>query len=226
MALFLKAKNKIQGKLKSNLKPRFWLCILAFVPWVACGFSETETLSPPIPAMDNEKTSQKAAEALAYCQEKGFSTSHCILIDFSVHSGLNRLVLWDFNSNKALYSCLVSHGCGSRPWSGDETKTSPVFSNAHGSHSSSLGKYKIGERGYSSWGVHSKYLLHGLESSNSQALARTIVFHSWDAIPDKELYPAGTPEGWGCPAVSNNAFKFIDPYLRGSSKPVLMWIYT
>jgi hypothetical protein len=226
MPLSLHAKNTPPGIFKSKIKARFWLWILAFVPCTTCGFSETETLSPTIQALDNEKTSQKAAEALAYCQSNSFSTSHCILIDFSVHSGLNRLVLWDFNSNTALYSCLVSHGCGSSPWSSDQTKTSPVFSNVHESHSSSLGKYKIGERGYSNWGVHSKYLLHGLESSNSQAMARTIVFHSWDAVPEQELYPAGTPEGWGCPAVSNNAFRSIDPYLRGSTKPVLMWIYT
>ena len=65
MALSLHAKNTPPGIFKSKIKARFWLWILAFVPCTTCGFSETETLSPTIQALDNEKTNQKAAEALA-----------------------------------------------------------------------------------------------------------------------------------------------------------------
>jgi len=45
-------------------------------------------------------------------------------------------------------------------------------------------------------------------------------------MSDEEIYPKGSPEGWGCPTVSNNAFKKIDPLLKNSKKPVLMWIYS
>ena len=143
----------------------------------------------------------------------------------SLHSGVNRFLVYDFNNDSILHQCLVVHGCGDSPWSSDESKDNPVFSNADGSHCSSLGKYKIGERGGSSWGVKIKYLLHGLESTNSNALIRAIVFHSWESIPEQEVFPEGAPEGWGCPAISNNSFRIVDPLLRASAKPVLMWIY-
>ena len=104
-------------------------------------------------------------------------------------------------------------------------KSDPEFSNKDGSHCYSLGKYKLCERAYSDWGINVKYVMHGLESTNNNALARTIVFHSWDQVSDNEIYPEGTPEGWGCPTISDNSFKLIDPLLKKSKQPVLMWIY-
>ena len=44
--------------------------------------------------------------------------------------------------------------------------------------------------------------LHGLEETNQSAYDRIIVLHSWDMMSDEEIYPEGSPEGWGCPAVS------------------------
>ena len=68
-----------------------------------------------------------------------------------------------------------------------------------------------------------KYNLHGLDDSNSNALARTIVLHSWEEITDEEVYPDGTAEGWGCPAVSNASMRFLDSCLQKADKPVLLW---
>lgn len=167
----------------------------------------------------------KAEEALAFCKSNNMNQDFCILIDFGIHSGKKRFFVWDFNKKEVIHQFLVGHGCGDNIWSGDETKDNPSFSNIEDSHRSSLGKYKIGERGYSSWGVNTKYLMHGLESTNSNALKRIIVFHSWEEVADEEVYPNGTPEGWGCPTISNASFKIIDPLLKASSKPVLMWIY-
>src|SRR4029079_9209016 len=107
----------------------------------------------------------------------------------------------------------------------DFSKNKPSFSNVDGSHCSSLGKFRIGNRGFSEWGVHVKYFLHGLEPSNSNAYKRQIVFHAWEDVADEEIYPIGTPEGWGCPVISNNSFLKIDPLIAKSTKPVLMWIY-
>ena len=143
----------------------------------------------------------------------------------SVHSGMKRFFVWDFKKEKILNSFLVGHGCGDNPWSNDYSRDNPKFSNVDGSHCSSLGKYKIGEREHSDWGVNVKYVLYGLDSTNSNAFKRFIVFHSWEAVSDYEVYPDGTPEGWGCPTISNNSFKIIDPILKSSTKPVLMWIY-
>lgn len=177
------------------------------------------------PTVKIDKTRIKANEALAFCRSKDFNTDFCILIDMSLHSGVNRFFIWDFTTDTISNSFLVGHGCCDNGWSLDSSKEAPNFSNKDGSHCSSLGRYKIGERAYSDWGINVKYLMLGLDSTNNNALSRFIVFHSWDKVSDKEVYPDGTPEGWGCPTVSNNSMKIIDPKLRASKKPVLMWIY-
>ncbi|MCE3278892.1 MAG: peptidase [Bacteroidetes bacterium] len=177
------------------------------------------------PKVNIEKTKGKAKEALSFCKANNFSTEFCILIDMSLHSGLNRFFVYDLQKDSIINSFLVGHGCCDNPWSLDSSKDAPVFSNKDGSHCSSLGKYKLGARGHSDWGIKVKYFMHGLEPTNSNALARTIVFHSWDMVSDKEVYPDGTPEGWGCPTISNNNMKKIDPKIKSSTKPVLMWIY-
>lgn len=177
------------------------------------------------PELDLEKTKLKANEALAFCKEQNFNTDFCILIDMSLHSGVKRFLVYDFKKQEITNQYLVGHGCGDASWSADETKDNPTFSNVEDSHRTSLGKYKLGARGYSNWGVNTKYLMHGLEDSNSNAVKRIIVFHSWEKMSDEEVFPKGSPEGWGCPTISNNAFREIDPQLKASKKPVLMWIY-
>jgi hypothetical protein len=72
--------------------------------------------------------------------------------------------------------------------------------------------------------VNTKYVLHGLEPTNSNAPIRFIVFHSWDTDSDELVYPNGNPKGWGFPTISNNSFKIIDPLLKSSAKPVLIYI--
>jgi hypothetical protein len=177
------------------------------------------------PCINIGTTRSKAKQAFDYCKSKGFNTDFCILIDMSLHSGVKRFFIWDFKKDTVKYSFLVGHGCCDNPWNRDHSKENPKFSNTDGSHCSSLGKYKIGARGYSNWGVNVKYDLHGLESTNSNAFNRLIVFHSWEVVSDEEVYPEGTPEGWGCPTISDNSFKIIDPMVKSSLKPVLFWIY-
>lgn len=177
------------------------------------------------PSLNTQKTNKKAEEALSFCKQKKFNTDFCILIDMSLHSGVNRFLIYDFNEKKITKKYLVGHGCWNYIWSWAQSKDSTGFSNEDGSHLSSLGKYKIGERGVSEWGIKVKYLMHGLEETNNNALKRAIVFHSWEKMEDNEIYPQGSPEGWGCPTVSNNALREIDPILQETSKPVLMWIY-
>lgn len=188
--------------------------------------SENEKTSEIIkPELDLIKTKKKAEEALAFCKSKKMNTDFCILIDMSLHSGLSRFIIWDFKEQKISNKYLVGHGCGSNSWSSDESKDNPKFSNEDGSHLSALGKYQLGERGRSDWGIHVKYLMHGLEETNNNALKRFIVFHSWELMSDEEIYPKGSPEGWGCPTISNNAMKELDPIIQNSEKPLLMWIY-
>lgn len=203
---------------------KFIYIILISSFFICCGntiFSDPKGA----PIVNIDRLRAKSVEAIDFCRSKKFNTDFCILADMSLHSGVKRLFVWDFNKDTILYSFLVGHGCGNYPWSFDFSKSNPGFSNEDGSHCSALGKYKIGERGFSEWGIKIKYILHGLDKTNSNALARTIVFHSWEKVSDNEVYPEGTPEGWGCPTISNNSMKIIDPKLKSSEKPVLLWIY-
>ncbi|WP_348635883.1 murein L,D-transpeptidase catalytic domain-containing protein [Chryseobacterium scophthalmum] len=188
-------------------------------------FDKEKTSEIIKPELDLIKTKKKAEEALAFCKSKKMNTDFCILIDMSLHSGLSRFIIWDFKEQKISNKYLVGHGCGSNSWSSDGSKDDPKFSNEDGSHLSALGKYQLGERGRSDWGIHVKYLMHGLEETNNNALKRFIVFHSWELMSDEEIYPKGSPEGWGCPTISNNAMKELDPIIQNSEKPLLMWIY-
>lgn len=179
-------------------------------------------------ADDNSNTlriEQKIEDAKAFCQDNNLNTDYAIFIDMSIHSGKYRLFVVDLKNDSVLSSGLCSHGCCDHDWGSDQSAEEPTFSNVSESHCSSLGKYKIGKRGWSSWGIHVNYKLHGLEASNSNAYERLIVLHSWSDVPDKELFPAGTPEGWGCPAISNSQLTYIDKLLKMQSEPVLLWVY-
>jgi len=177
------------------------------------------------PHIDLTRTRQKAQQTLLYCKQKGYNIRYCILIDMNLPSGVKRFIVWDFRKNDTLLTGLISHGCGRYPWSGMWSKDKPAFSNLDGSHCTALGKYQINSRTYSAWGIHVKYYLTGLESTNNNALVRQIVFHSWEQVSESEVYPNGTPEGWGCPAISNNTMKTVDALIRQQKKHILMWIY-
>ncbi len=189
-------------------------------------FSILACSSKPKTQVDNnERIKAKAKLAKVYCEKNKMNLDVCILVDMQIHSGKKRFFLWDFKGDSVLTSGMCSHGCCSGGWSVDETKSDPEFSNVPESHCSSLGKYKLGKRGYSSFGIHINYKLHGLEKTNNNAYKRYIVFHSWDIIGDEETYPNGIAESWGCPAVSNNFMKEMDAILKTKKKPLLFWIY-
>jgi len=131
--------------------------------------------------------------------------------------------VYDLKTNKKMKSYIVSHGCGDHMWSWTSSKEKAPISNELDSHCSSIGKYVIGSRGISQWGIKVNYVLVGKDTTNSNAVKRAIVLHSWEKIPTEEVYPEGTPEGWGCPAVSNENMKEIDELLK-ANKDMLMWI--
>lgn len=148
-----------------------------------------------------------------------------LVINYSKHSGLKRGYVADLKAGVYTDSFMVSHGCGNNNWGDDMSRNNPVFSNTYHSHCSSLGRYRIGKRGYSAWGINVKYLLHGLDTGNSNALGRIIVLHGWSAVSEVEVYPSGTPEGWGCPAVSNSTMHQLDSLLKDRIRPVLLWTF-
>ncbi len=174
---------------------------------------------------DLERLKGVGKASLQFCKGKKFNTDFCVLIDMSIHSGLNRLFVWNFKKQSIQDSGLCSHGCCDSAWGADYTKENPTFNNIPQSHCASLGKYKVGARGYSQWGINVNYKLHGLESSNSKAYDRLIVLHSWNDVSETEVFPEGTPEGWGCPAIANDVMRRLDKKLKVSKKPVLLWVF-
>ena len=164
------------------------------------------------------------SEALQFCKKNNFNQTYYFLIDLSIHSGKNRFFVYDFKTQKITSKSLVTHGSCDVIEDNPEKWDKAKFSNKINSHCSMKGKYKIGKRDYSSWGIHIKYWLHGLESSNKNAVDRVVVLHSWDAVSDTEIYPNVSPLSWGCPAVSNTFMQLLDNQLKNTSTPVLLWI--
>ena len=168
----------------------------------------------------------KAKEAYTFCLKNHMDTNYCILVDMSIHSGKNRLFVWNFNLKEIELSGICSHGsCDGETGLGYSHKEAK-FSNVPNSYCSSKGKYKVGNRGYSNWGIHVNYKIHGMEPTNNNAYKRIIVLHSWEAVPNKEIYPKHAPNSLGCPMVSNEMMSLLDDKLKNKKTPVLLWIYS
>ncbi len=175
-------------------------------------------------AIEN-RVRQKAYELKPYAVENWLDTDYVFLIDFSIPSGFNRMFLYEYARDTILYECLVAHGSGLTDTTSTWDGIPLAFSNVENSHLSSLGKYIIGERGKSIWGVGVKYVLEGLDYSNDLAKQRDIVLHSWGQIPNKEVYPLAIEESWGCPAVSDSCFAAIDGIIYYRPVHMMLYIY-
>jgi hypothetical protein len=207
------------------MKSRYILVVFALLSLVSCR-SKGEPIV--VEGDSKNKTEQRllkyGSEALRFIDQKGYSKDFCILIDFSVSSGKNRFFVYDPVNHLILDQGLTSHGTCTGPGL-PANEQGAAYSNAVDSHCSSLGKYKIGDRGPSGWGIGVKYWLHGLESGNSNAARRAVVLHSWSVIPDFESFPIPTARSWGCPAISDNFMRRLDKRIKATNKPVLLWIY-
>ncbi|WP_245553792.1 murein L,D-transpeptidase catalytic domain-containing protein [Cytophaga aurantiaca] len=192
-----------------------FIIFFCFVLLSACSDEKKNTVYEKV-------DSSKVAQAFKFCKKNGYDTSTCFFIDMSIHSGKNRFFVWNFKTKKIAYEGLCCHGVGK-----GSTTSTPVFSNENGSNCTSLGKYKVGIRSYSNWGIHAHYKLHGLESSNSNAYSRIVVLHSHDPVSETEIYPFHLSMGWslGCPVVSNKFMRRLDGLLKNKKKPTLLWIY-
>ncbi len=98
----------------------------------------------------------------------------------------------------------------------------PRFSNTPGSNASSSGRFRIGRAYQGCFGL--AYRLHGLDSTNSNALRRYVVLHAHDCVPETEVYPAAICMSQGCPTVSPGLLRELVPYLDQSERPVMLEI--
>jgi hypothetical protein len=186
--------------------------------------SANRSIASAGPDIDYLHRASQVEEAKIFAAQKKIRQDYFLLFDLSIHSGKKRLFLVDLETGEAVDSFMVAHGAGANPWGRDFTKDKPQTSNAVNSHMTSTGKYLVGNRDYSTWGIKVKYWLYGQDSTNSNAVKRVVVLHSWDYTRDEEVYPDGTPESWGCPAVSDRTMKKMDELLGSSNKKMLFWI--
>jgi hypothetical protein len=179
----------------------------------------------PIEAESNaQKYSSYHSQAYSFCKANAMNTEFYFLLDFSIHSGKKRFFIHRFSDSTLVNSDLVTHGACDVFEENIHKYSSAKFSNRVDSHCSSAGKYKIGKRDYSSWGIGVKYWLHGLETSNSNAQKRVVVLHSWNAVDDNEIFPNYSVLSWGCPSVSDNFMRKLDQLLQTAKQPTLLWI--
>lgn len=200
------------------MKINFILFLLTILSCKDCPKNELEILTK------KRDYSEFHNEALSYCKRNKMNDNYYFLIDFSLHSGKNRFFIYDFKLKKVINKKLVTHGSCDQFEENFDKWEKAKFDKRINSHCSMKGKYKVGNRDVSSWGIKVKYWLHGLEESNQTAVNRVVVLHSWNAVENNEVFPKYSPLSWGCPAVSNEFMKVLDLKLKNENKPVLLWI--
>lgn len=159
-----------------------------------------------------------------FIETNGYNNNIAILVDFSIHSGKERLFVYDLKTRKVIFSALVSHGRGK----GNENLggVPTVFSNTPNSLLSSLGLATIGARDWSNWGVHFKYWLDGHEASNSNMKKRVVVIHSYGGVPNRATYPAPIITSEGCIMVSNQAMYRLDEIIQSQqNKKIVVYSF-
>ena len=197
------------------------LFLVLFLQFLSCEKSPENSLKGEI---EKRNYSDFHKEALKFCKENKYNQDYYFLVDLSIHSGKNRFFVYDFKDKKISKQNLATHGSCDVGQVNETKWEKAKFSNADNSHCSAKGKYKIGKRDSSSWGIKVKYWLHGLEKTNSNAVDRVVVLHSWTAVSDNEIYPRYSPLSWGCPAVSDDFMRVLDTKLQKTKRPVLFWI--
>ena len=157
----------------------------------------------------------------SFINRNSFNDNISILVDFSIHSGKNRMFVYDMKRGKVLYACPVSHGIGS-----GRDAVPNQFSNTPGSLMSSLGLATLGHRDYSPQGVKFKYWLDGHESTNNKMKQRLVVMHSYAGVPSQPIYPRRIITSEGCLMVGNEALHKLDNIIKAeSNKKIVIYSF-
>jgi hypothetical protein len=158
---------------------------------------------------------QKVAEAIKFCKANHFDTHYCIFVDFSIHSGNKRYVIYDLQNKKIVFSSLCASGLNKNK-----------FSNTPGSNLSSLGKYRVMNKFHNMYYGGYGIVVDGLESTNSNAKKRFILIHTCSTMNAIKhgIYPfpiMGSGISLGCFTISTDAMKKT----LKLPKPTLLWAY-
>jgi L,D-transpeptidase catalytic domain len=147
-----------------------------------------------------------------------YNSELAFFIDMRVMSGKNRFIVYDLKNYKIMDQGLVAHGIGSETDNKPELK----FSNNGSSFCTSLGKYSIGKNYIGKFGK--AYKLYGLDATNSNAFARSIVLHKYDKVPYEEQERA-IVHSLGCPMVNELYYDRIEKIIDNSKRNIILDIY-
>lgn len=160
----------------------------------------------------------KVLEIKEFLKDKNYNQDIAIFVNFKIHSGKYRYFVYDLKKDKILQKAIVAHGSGSVT----KNSTNLQFSNIEGSYQSSLGKYEIKESYHGKFGK--SYRLNGLDKSNSNAMSRAIVMHSYPCILDVETNNSACLS-LGCPMLSPKAFTKTSSFIDGSNKTIVLYAF-
>jgi len=128
--------------------------------------------------------------------DRGDLNGHVAIVDFARPSAERRLFLLSLATGR-VETYLVSHGQGSDR---DHDGMADYFSDATGSHASSLGAFRAARRYEGSHGL--SLALDGLDPDNRSARERAIVMHSQWYVSERIVSQLGKlGRSWGCFAV-------------------------
>ena len=147
-----------------------------------------------------------------------YNTELAFFIDMRVMSGKNRFIVYNLKNDSIVDQGLVAHGIGSETDNKPELK----FSNNNSSFCTALGKYYVGNNYVGQYGK--AYKLHGLDPTNSNAFARSIVLHKYAQVPYEEQ---NSPicHSMGCPMVNEIYFNKIEKWIDNSERNIILDIY-
>lgn len=135
------------------------------------------------------------------------SQGRMAIVDFSKPSSERRMFVVDLETG-LVSAFLVAHGRGSDP---DHDAIADTFSDAVGSHASSLGAYLVSEPYQGSHGLSIR--LDGLDPSNKSARERAVVVHSQWYVTDKLAKTGRIGRSWGCFVVDRSVIRQITKQL-------------
>ena len=147
-----------------------------------------------------------------------YNNELAFFIDMRVMSGKNRFIVYDLKKDSIVDLGLVTHGIGSETDNKPELK----FSNNNSSFCTALGKYSVGSNYVGQYGK--SYKLYGLDSTNSNALARSIVLHKYNQVPYEEQENA-ICHSLGCPMVNGIYYDRIQKLIDNSKRNIILDIY-
>ncbi|KIA87974.1 murein L,D-transpeptidase catalytic domain-containing protein [Kaistella jeonii] len=163
-------------------------------------------------------SSAKISEVKNFIKGKNYNQDLAIFIDFKIPSSKFRFFIYDLKKERIVEKAIVSHGSGSVI----KNSNSLRFSNIENSYQSSVGKYEIGNSYLGTFGK--SYRLKGLDRTNSNAVKRAIVMHSFPCIKNEESSEPACLS-LGCPMISKEFFRTAEKYIDNSKKPLILYAF-